>query len=468
MTTSSVLLVLIDDNRNSLKLLTASLQQEDLEILAFGDPEQALDTIYARHPQIVITDLVMPSLSGIDILDRVMQFDPSIDVVLMTAHYSSESAVEAIKKGATDYLTKPVSIATLRLRIEALISEARRRQRDVALEESMLANSQFQGILGRSPQMWDVFAHIRRIAPHYRSVLITGETGTGKDLAAQAIHRLSPASQGNFVVVNCSAIVETLFESELFGHVKGAFTGATHDKIGLFEHANHGTLFLDEIGDMPTGTQAKLLRALQNQEIHRVGSLAPRHVDVRVIAATNRDLQARIVAGQFRDDLYYRLAMVEIALPSLSDRKEDLKLLVRHFIERFSRDYQKQIRGITQRAQILLSRHSWPGNVRELENVVGYACMMVIGDTLDVMELPAYLRQKTPAVATAGAEETAATPMPMNRTDSTHPSESLSDQEKFILVKALEAAGGNQADAARHLRIGRNALRYKLKKHGLL
>ena len=227
--------------------------------------------------------------------------------------------------------------------------------------------------------MWEMFSKIRRVAPHYRSVLITGETGAGKDLVARALHALSPVANGRFVVLNCSAVVETLFESELFGHVKGAFTGAAQDKVGLFEHANGGTLFLDEIGDMPLGTQAKLLRALQNQEVQRVGSLTARKVDVRVIAATNKDLRAAIADKLFREDLYYRLSMVEIRTPSLVERMEDLPLLERHFLEHFARQFGKSIKGFTHRAQILLARHNWPGNVRELENVIGHACMMVLG-----------------------------------------------------------------------------------------
>ena len=216
----------------------------------------------------------------------------------------------------------------------------------------MLAASEFEGIIGRSPLMWEMFSRIRRVAPHYRTVLITGETGTGKDLVARALHRLSPAASGRFVVLNCSAVVETLFESELFGHVRGSFTGATQDKTGLFEHAHGGTLFLDEIGDMPLATQAKLLRVLQNQEVQRVGSLTARKVDVRVIAATNHDLRAAIAEKRFREDLYYRLSMVEIQVPRLAERKEDLPLLERHFIARFAAQYGKEIRGLTHRAQI--------------------------------------------------------------------------------------------------------------------
>jgi DNA-binding NtrC family response regulator len=240
--------------------------------------------------------------------------------------------------------------------------------------------------------MWEMFWRIRRVAPHYRALLITGETGTGKDMIARAVHRLSPVASGNYVVLNCSAIVETLFESELFGHAKGSFTGATHDKPGLFEHAHGGTLFLDEIGDMPLATQAKLLRVLQNQEVQRVGSLATRKVDVRVVAATNHDLRAEVAEKRFREDLYYRLSMVEIQAPRLAERREDLPLLQRHFVARFAAQYKKEIRGITHRAQIRLSQHSRPGNVRELENVIGHAAMMTLNDMVDAQDLPSYLQ----------------------------------------------------------------------------
>ena len=241
--------------------------------------------------------------------------------------------------------------------------------------------------------MWEMFSRIRRVAPHYRAVLVTGETGTGKDLVAQALHHLSPASHGRYVVLNCSAVVETLFESELFGHVRGSFTGATQDKAGLFEHAHGGTLFLDEIGDMPLATQAKLLRVLQNQEVLRVGSLTPRKVDVRVIAATNRDLRHGDRRKAFpRGSVLPACPWWRSTCRRWPDRKEDLPLLERHFVAKFAGQYGKEIRGLTHRAQIRLALHSWPGNVRELENVIGHACMMTLGDTIDVQDLPPYLQ----------------------------------------------------------------------------
>lgn len=453
---SALSLLIIDDNPGSLEMLSSALSQPDLEILTASDPEEGLDLVHSRHPQIVLTDLIMPKMSGMDVLERIMEFDPATEVILMTAHYSTESAVEAIKKGAADYLNKPISIAALREKIGGLVEVARRRQRASRLEDELLASAAFEGMVGNSPTMWDMFSRIRRVAPHYRAVLVTGETGTGKDLVAQALHRLSPAGQGRYVVLNCSAVVETLFESELFGHVRGSFTGASNDKAGLFEHAHGGTLFLDEIGDMPLATQAKLLRVLQNQEVQRVGSLTARKVDVRVVAATNHDLRAAIADKRFREDLYYRLSMVEIQVPSLEERKEDLPLLERHLIAKFASQYGKVIRGLTRRAQIRLAMHSWPGNVRELENVIGHACMMTLGDTIDVQDFPPYLLIE----AQTGSD-------PVVATEAESGMGTLEEQERVLIQRAMQAAAGNQSQAARALRIGRDALRYKLKKHNL-
>ena len=264
-------LLAIDDDPQSLELVSEALSENDLQILTAGDPEKALELVHRERPQIVLSDIVMPKMNGMELLGRILEVDPATDVILMTAHYSTEAAVEAIKKGACDYLTKPISLEMLRERVEKLASDAVRRQRATQLDSELMETCQFEGIVGRSPLMWEMFGQIRRVAPHYRACVITGPTGAGKELVARALHRLSPASAGPLVVCNCSAVVETLFESELFGHVKGAFTGAVTNKMGLFEYAHGGTLFLDEIGDMPLATQAKLLRVLQNQEVQRVG-----------------------------------------------------------------------------------------------------------------------------------------------------------------------------------------------------
>jgi len=455
---AKVRFMIVDDHPSIRKLCMTVGASLGFSCVEAESAEAALSQLENGSPDIILTDLIMPNMSGMEVLDRIMEFDPATEVILMTAHYSTESAVEAIKKGASDYLNKPVSIAALREKIGSVVDIARKRQRASRLEDELLASAAFEGMVGNSPTMWDMFSRIRRVAPHYRAVLVTGETGTGKDLVAQALHRLSPASQGRYVVLNCSAVVETLFESELFGHVRGAFTGASHDKAGLFEHAHGGTLFLDEIGDMPLATQAKLLRVLQNQEVQRVGSLTARKVDVRVVAATNHDLRAAIAEKRFREDLYYRLSMVEIKVPSLEDRKEDLPLLERHLIAKFASQYGKEIRGLTLRAQIRLALHAWPGNVRELENVIGHACMMTLGDTIDLQDLPPYLL----AEGQPGSEP-ADTLIP--EADSV--AGTLEAQERVLIQRAMQSAAGNQSQAARMLRIGRDALRYKLKKHNL-
>ena len=448
-------LVIIDDNPGSLELLSTALARPGLRIFTAQDPEEGVEIVFREHPQIVLTDLVMPGISGLDVLERVVEFDSAIDVILMTAHYTSETAVEAIRKGASDYLNKPVSITVLRQRIGKLIEEAQRRQRVTSVDRETVESAQFEGMIGRSPALWETFSRIRRIAPHFRTVLLTGQTGTGKDLAARALHNLSPVASGRFVVLNCSAVVETLFESELFGHVRGSFTGATQDKMGLFEYADRGTIFLDEIGDMPLATQAKLLRTLQNQEVLRVGSLTPRKVDVHVVAATHQDLRAAITEKRFREDLFYRLSMVEIHVPALAERKEDLPLLTKYFLDRFSAQFRKNIRGLTQRAQVVIARHNWPGNVRELENVLGHGAMMAMGETIDVGDFPDYL------LSTHGGHESAAPVAPSSE-------DTFADHEKRLIMEALARANGNQSQAARALRLGRDALRYKMQKHGLL
>jgi DNA-binding NtrC family response regulator len=452
-------LVIIDDNLRSLEFISTALAGDGVQIFTASGPEEGLDLVYTHRPQVVMTDLVMPQMTGLEVLERIAEFDPVIDVILMTAHYTTETAVEAIRNGAADYLNKPISLATLRDRVGRIINAALQRQQVRNAEDRVMETAQFEGIVGRSPQMWEMFSRIQRVAPHYRSVLITGQTGTGKELVAQALHRLSRVN-GKFVVLNCSAVVETLFESELFGHVRGAFTGADRDKPGLFEHASGGTLFLDEIGDMPLTTQAKLLRVLQNQEVQRVGSLTPQKADVRIVAATNKDLRSAISERQFREDLYFRLSMVEVRTPSLTERMDDLPLLARHFVKKFSQQYKKEVRGLTQRAQIALGRHTWPGNVRELENVIGHGCMMTMTDMIDVPDLPPFEPQSMRHTVAAS---------PANLSGATEISnQSLEEHEKRLVTDALNQAEGNQSKAARQLRIGRDALRYKMKKFGLL
>ena len=451
----AISIVILDDNPGSLELLSTALARDGVTIHTASRPSQALALVEQHRPQLVLTDLVMPEMTGLDVLNRIMAIAPVTDVVLMTAHYTTETAVQAIRNGAADYLEKPIRLPILRERVGRLIEEAQRRQ-------AAGGEAEFEGLIGSSPRMAELFARVRRIAPHYRSALIQGATGTGKDLVARALHTRSGV-KGQYVVLNCSAVVETLFESELFGHVRGAFTGADRDKPGLFEAASEGTLFLDEIGDMPLATQAKLLRALQNQEIQRVGSLQTRKVNVRVVAATHRNLREAVADRLFREDLYYRLAMVEIPVPPLAEHKEDLPFLVRHFIDRFAQQYGKTIRGLTPRARLLLERHAWPGNVRELENVLGHACMMTETEEIDAGDLPAALLGPEPSSAAPDGPARVAQPAEGAPEDP-----SLAEHERQLVVSALEKAQNNQSQAARTLGIGRDALRYKMKKYGLL
>ena len=430
-------LLAVDDTQANLELIVEALTQEGVQVLTSTDPEEGLRMFLETRPSVVLLDMVMPKMDGMELLERMLAADPGAEVILMTAHYSTDSAVQAIQKGASDYLTKPVDLAKLRKRVGAILAEAERRRKIFQLDHELMDAYQFEGIVGRSPAILDTFAKIRRVAPHFQTVLVTGETGTGKELVARALHHLSPAANGPFAVCNCSALVETLLESELFGHVRGAFTGANQDKIGLFESADGGTVFLDEIGELSLPAQAKLLRVLQEREVQRVGSTKTRAVDVRVIGATHRDLRAMVLEGKFREDLFYRLSMVGIHLPNLSDRKEDLPLLQKHFVEKFAKQYRKEIKGITRRAQLHLGHHSWPGNVRELENVIGSAAMMAQGNTIDLADLPEAIRNHRDAA------------------DSTGPLQSLEQVQNAHLLRVLEQVSGNKARAAEILGVSR-------------
>ena len=434
-------LLVIDDDFTTLDVIQDALSDTDLDIHTASNPEAGLEVFHSLRPRIVLVDLTMPVLTGMDVLDRILIKDPGAEVILMTGNYSTDSAVEAIQKGARDYLPKPLDLAKLRSRISGLLAEVREKETAFRLERQLIDAFQFEGMIGRSPLMLELFARIRRIAPHFQTVLITGQTGTGKELVAKALHHLRDSGSGPFAVCNCAAIVETLFESELFGYVKGAFTGATEDKIGLFEYANHGSVFLDEIGEMPLTTQAKLLRVLQEQEVRRVGSPVSRKVQVRVIAATNRDLPSLIREGKFREDLYYRLGMVKINLPRLADRKEDLHLLERFVVDKYSRQYGKKINGITRRAQTCLSAYPWPGNVRELENVLSLAVMMAEDNLIDLGDLPNSLQDNAPEIV--NGDETFL---------------SLEELQLLHVQRVLKHVEGDKSRAAEILGISRTTL----------
>lgn len=436
-------LLVIDDNPETIQLIQDTFSSNQMEVIAAEDPDTGLELFFRQRPLIVLVDLKLPRMSGIQVLQTIVAADPAAEVILITAHYSAESAVEAIQKGASNYLTKPLDLQKLRAQIERVQAEVRRRERTAELDRELLHVYEFEGMIGRSPLMLEVFAKIRHVAPHFKTILVTGTTGTGKELVARALHNLSPVASAPFSVVNCAALVDTLLESELFGYVKGAFTGALRDKVGIFEFADGGTVFLDEIAEMPLAAQSKLLRVLQYQEVQKVGSPAPRRISVRVIAATNRDLQEEIAKGRFREDLYYRLSMVEIFLPPLSERKEDLPLLQRHLLSKFSNQYNKEIQGITRRAQACLASYSWPGNVRELENIIGNACMMVADSVIDVRDLPERLRRPIRMPFRVGTDATALT---------------LEQVQQRHVLDVLQHFGGNKARTAEALGIGRGTL----------
>ena len=387
----------------------------------------------------------MPQLGGMEMLEKIVEMDPGIDVILMTAHYTTETAVEAIKKGAYDYLTKPISIAKLRSRTEQLLSGARVRQHSLQLERELVQAFQFEGMIGRSPLMLELFRKIRQIAPHFRTALLIGYTGPGKELVAKALHDLSPVSSAPLLHAIARRLWKPCLRVSFLGYVKGAFTGATQDRVGLFEYANGGTLMLDEIGDLPMGTQAKLLRVLQNQEIQRVGSPKIIKIDVHVIAATHCDLAEMVVKKEFREDLYYRLSMMQIKLPALVERKEDLSLLQRHFLRSYASQYNKEIRGITRRAQAMLSRYSWPGNVRELKNMIGHACMVAQSNVIDVRDFPEHFRCHR-EIPTLGEANKRIIPL---------------DEMEQLYVREVVERIGNKAQAADLLGISRTKL-YRL------
>src|SRR5215208_4473940 len=369
-------LVVIDDEQGILDVISRFAQRAGYETVTYASGREAIAQLQTRRADLVMVDLRMPDLGGLDVLRAIREIDPRCQAVLMTGYASVETAVEAIKLGASDYLSKPLDFARLEQLLVGFRDDLERRRNLLSIEGDVARRLEFCGMIGRGPVMQELFGMIRRLAPHIRTALITGETGTGKELVARALHLLGPRRDRRFVTVNCSAVVETLFESELFGHVRGAFTGATENKPGLFELADGGTLFLDEIGELPPGVQAKLLRVLELGELQRIGSLDARRVNVHVIAATNRDLRTEVAAGRFRSDLYYRLNIVEIMLPPLRERREDIPYLTAAFVRQTSERLQKPVAGLTPGAERVLSAAHWEGNVRELRNVIERACIL--------------------------------------------------------------------------------------------
>ena len=410
------------------------------------------------------------------VLDNIIHFAPETDVILITGNYSTDSAVEAIRKGASDYLTKPVGVSLLRERVGKLLETARRRARASRLNAELVETCQFQGMVGSSPLMLEVFDRIRRAAPHFRTALVTGPTGTGKELVARALHRLSPVTSKALAVSNCSAIVETLFESELFGHVKGAFTGATADKVGFFEYAAGGTVFLDEIGDMPLDLQAKILRVLQEREVTRTGGNQSIPVDVRIVAATNQELMEKVRLKEFREDLFYRLNVVPINLVPLRERREDIPLLVQYFLNRVCVEMDVPLKQCTDEATALLSGYSWPGNVRELENAIKRAVILSSDPLLTTADFSGL--ESAPGIEKSGSQDASLEELVeiklrscLNGIEQLENGEIhsmvLEQVERPLIRIILEKTRWNQVKAADILGINRNTLRKKIGELGI-
>jgi DNA-binding NtrC family response regulator len=444
-------ILLIDDDDSLRRVMEFSLTEAGHTVRTAANGEDGV-RLFEKDPfDAVITDITMPGISGMEVLAKVRRRDAHIPVIVITAYGTIESAVEAMKQGAFDYITKPVSRDELRLTLEKAIRMRRLEKENVELRAEVTDRYRFESIIGSNEKMKELLDLAGRVAASDASLLITGESGTGKELLAKGVHFNSRRADGPFVAVNCAAIPDSLLESELFGHVRGAFTGAVKDKDGKFALADGGTLFLDEIGDLRIDLQAKILRVLQEREVDRVGGGKPLSVDVRVIAATNKDIERAVKEGAFREDLYYRLNVITLFIPPLRDRKEDIPVLASHFLKKFNRDVDVRVDA---GALSLLMAYGWPGNVRELENVIERASVLKRGVLITRDELPEKLKKDHPSV------EDIILNLPEQGI-------SLEDLEKSLIVKALDKHKGNQTRAAEYLGITRPTLIYRMEKFGL-
>ncbi|MBD5417487.1 MAG: sigma-54-dependent Fis family transcriptional regulator [Desulfovibrio sp.] len=460
-------ILVADDDAAHRRMLVTLLANWGYAVEAAADGAEAVRLGRERPFDLALLDVRMPIMDGLTALKELHEARPALPVLMMTAYSDVPAAVEAIKSGAWDYLAKPLDFERLKVSLRNVFAHADLVEENAALSRQLAEGGGHGGILGQSAPMRELWEMIRTIAPSEATVLVAGESGTGKELAARAVHDLSRRAQGPFVAVNCGALTETLLASELFGHEKGAFTGADRRHEGLFVRARGGTLFLDEIGEMPLAMQVKLLRVLQEREVLSVGGTRPESVDVRVIAATNRDLARETAEGRFREDLYYRLNVVTLTMPPLRDREGDIELLARHFAARFGRANHKRVAGITPQALDILARYAWPGNVRELENVMERAVILMPGEHIDVRELPQRLLPGRPegAVAadagTAGEARGAALP---ESGDGRLPT--LEEVEREVILRTVARCGGNKSEAARVLGITRKTLHARLNRYG--
>jgi two-component system response regulator HydG len=451
--------LVVDDDPAHRTMLRTLLTGWGYKIVEVDDGSAAIENVKNQAFDLILMDIRMIKVSGLQALTEIKAFNPAIPVIMMTAYSSVETAVEALKNGAYDYLTKPLDFDELRIAMERAMDHKQLREENRLLKESLGDHFDRRNIIGRSPAMVKLLETVAQVAPSEATVLIAGESGTGKEMIAGAIHFNSPRKTGPFVKINCAAITETLLESELFGHERGAFTGAHRKKEGRFRQAHGGSLFLDEISEMSLGMQVKLLRVLQEREITRVGGEEVIRVDARLIAATNKDLLQEMDKGRFREDLYYRLNVVTLTMPPLRERGEDIPLLAQHFLEMFVKKNNKGIKGFTPQSMDRLLRYDWPGNVRELMNTVERGVVLSSSEYLDEEDLP--LIQK-------GLPLGRDVPLEMEITDvDTIPSDlPLDEVEKTTILKTLESTGGNKSEAARRLGITRRTLHKKLKKYG--
>ena len=449
-------ILVVDDDQAHRTMLRTLLSRWGYIISEADDGQVAIEKVHEKAFDLILMDIRMLTVSGLEALDRIKTYNPAIPVIIMTAYSSVETAVEALKKGAYDYLTKPLDFDELRLAMERAMDHSQLKEENRLLRESLGSHFDIQHIVGRSKAMVKLLETVAQVAPSEATVLITGDSGTGKELIAGAIHFNSHRKDGPFVKMNCAAITETLLESELFGHEKGAFTGAHRRKEGRFRQADKGSLFLDEVSEMSLGMQVKLLRALQEREITRVGGEEVMKVDVRVIAATNKDLIQEIVSGGFREDLYYRLNVVSLSVPLLRERKEDIPLLAQHFLSTFAEKNRKQIKGFTPQAMDQLLKYGWPGNVRELMNAVERAVVLSRSEYLDEQDLPLVIKDALSEEQETLSRDTVPANLP------------LENVEKATILKTMEATEGNKSEAARRLGITRKTLHKKLKKYGMM
>ena len=445
-------ILVVEDEAKLRRLIELQLAEDDFIARSAPDAETAFDMLQGDSFDLVLTDFKLPGMNGLEFLHEAKKIDANLPVIMMTAYGSVESAVDAMKAGASDYILKPFSLAELMIVIRKELASRQLREENRNLREALGRRYEYKNIVAHSEKMQAVLSLVERVAPSNSTVLIGGESGVGKDLVARAVHEHSQRANGPFVKINSTAIPETLLESELFGYERGAFSGAAGSKPGKFELADKGTLFLDEIGDVPPTIQVKLLRVLQEREFERLGGTKTHKVDVRLIAATNRDLRAALEEGTFREDLYYRLNVVAIDIPPLREHKDDIPALANFFLEKFSRETGNVLNGIAPAAMKILIDHYWPGNVRELQNVIERGVTLSTGATIDVDDI--HLDKPRQRASSEGAAT-----LPEGAT--------LEQWEEEMIREALRKAGGNKSQAARALGLSRNALRYRLSKMGV-